>query len=121
MQRGLRNWLGFNKPRDAPKLSDIQDNVWYSGNLFVFGMTHSGERVDERTVMQIITVYVCVRLLSNTIAGLQLNLHICATINSLCPRFAPLLAKSLITKAEYVKIDTMIAQKYGVSSCSIFR
>lgn len=32
-----------------------------------------------------------------------------------------LLAKSLITKAEYAKIDTMIAQKYGVSSCSIFR
>ena len=32
-----------------------------------------------------------------------------------------LLASSLITKAEYAKIDTMIAQKYGISSCSIFR
>lgn len=32
-----------------------------------------------------------------------------------------LLAKSLITKAEYAKIDTMMAEKYGVSSCSIYR
>lgn len=32
-----------------------------------------------------------------------------------------LLAKSLITKTEYTKIDTMMAKKYGVSSCSIFR
>lgn len=32
-----------------------------------------------------------------------------------------LLAKSLITKTEYAKIDTMMAQKYGVSSCSIYR
>ncbi len=32
-----------------------------------------------------------------------------------------LLSQSLITKAEYAKIDTMIAQKYGISSCSIFR
>ncbi|HOO06331.1 MAG TPA: hypothetical protein P5092_15390 [Ruminococcus sp.] len=32
-----------------------------------------------------------------------------------------LLKQSLITKAEYAKIDTMIAEKYGVSSCSIFR
>lgn len=32
-----------------------------------------------------------------------------------------LLSQSLITKAEYAKIDTMMAKKYGVSSCSIFR
>ena len=32
-----------------------------------------------------------------------------------------LLKRSLIAKAEYAKIDTMIAQKYGISSCSIFR
>ena len=71
MQMGLLNWLGFNKPRDAPSLPDIRDNVRDSGNLFVFGMTHSGERVDERTAMQIVTVYACVRLLSNTIADLS--------------------------------------------------
>lgn len=32
-----------------------------------------------------------------------------------------LLSQSLITKAEYAKIDTMMAKKYGVSSFSIFR
>lgn len=32
-----------------------------------------------------------------------------------------LLSQALITKAEYAKIDTRIAQKYGISSCSIFR
>lgn len=32
-----------------------------------------------------------------------------------------LLEKSLITRKEYAKIDTMMAEKYGVSSCSIFR
>ena len=72
---GFLSWLGISKPRDAPMLPDIQDNVRDSGNLFVFGMTHSGERVDERTAMQIVTVYACVRLLSNTIAGLPLHLY----------------------------------------------
>ena len=32
-----------------------------------------------------------------------------------------LLSQAIITKAEYAKIDTRIAQKYGISSCSIFR
>ncbi|HRU96046.1 MAG TPA: hypothetical protein P5092_01230 [Ruminococcus sp.] len=32
-----------------------------------------------------------------------------------------LLSQSLITKAEYAKIDTKMVQKYGISSCSIFR
>ena len=32
-----------------------------------------------------------------------------------------LLNQSLITKAEYARIDTMMAKKYGISSCSIFR
>ncbi len=31
--------------------------------------------MDERTAMQIVTVYACVRLLSNTIAGLPLHLY----------------------------------------------
>lgn len=52
---GFMSRFGFNKPRDAPKILDISDNVRDSGNLFVFGMTHSGERVDERTAMQIVT------------------------------------------------------------------
>lgn len=32
-----------------------------------------------------------------------------------------LLEKSVITRKEYAKIDTMIARKYGIFSCSIFR
>ncbi|MGB4091669.1 MAG: SHOCT domain-containing protein [Ruminococcus flavefaciens] len=32
-----------------------------------------------------------------------------------------LLSQALITKTEYAKIDTMMAKKYGISSCSIFR
>ena len=30
-------------------------------------------------------------------------------------------SKGLITAQEYAKIDTIIAEKYGISSCSIFR
>ena len=32
-----------------------------------------------------------------------------------------MLKRGLISKEEYVKIDTIIAQKHGVSLCSIFR
>ena len=74
---GFREWFGFTKPRDAPdtELPKIEDNVRDSGGVFVFGMTNSGERVDEKSAMQIATVYACVRLLSNTIAGLPLHLY----------------------------------------------
>lgn len=30
-------------------------------------------------------------------------------------------SKGLISAKEYAKIDTIIANKYGISSCSIFR
>lgn len=72
---GLLEWLGFAKPRDAPKLPDIQDNVRDSGNTFIFGRADSGERVDEKSAMQISTVYACVRLLSESVAGLPLHLY----------------------------------------------
>lgn len=32
-----------------------------------------------------------------------------------------MLSKGLISKEEYAEIDMIIAKKYGVSSCSIFR
>lgn len=32
-----------------------------------------------------------------------------------------MLSKGIIAEAEYVKIDTIMAQRYGISSCSIFR
>lgn len=69
------NWLGFNNPRDAPKEPDIRNNVRDSGTLFVFGKANSGENVDEKSAMQIATVYACVRLLADSIAQLPLHLY----------------------------------------------
>lgn len=78
---GLFEWLGFGKPRDAPEikeaegLPEITDNVRDSGQTFFFGTATSGERVDEKSAMQISTVYACVRLLAETVAGLPLHLY----------------------------------------------
>jgi len=35
--------------------------------------------------------------------------------------FRKWLAEGIITEDELLKIDTLIAQKYGLSSCSIYR
>ena len=80
---GFFSWLGFGKPRDAPTgektertgLPEITDNVRDSGQTFFFGTASSGERVDEKSAMQISTVYACVRLLAETVAGLPLHLY----------------------------------------------
>ena len=80
---GFFSWLGFGKPRDAPEgtksertgLPEITDNVRDSGQTFFFGTASSGERVDEKSAMQISTVYACVRLLAETVAGLPLHLY----------------------------------------------
>jgi len=71
---GFREWLGLS-PRDGPSLPKITDNVRDSGQTFVFGKADSGERVDEKSAMQIATVYACVRLLAETIAALPLHLY----------------------------------------------
>ena len=72
-----REWFGFTKPRDAPdtELPQIEDNVRDSGGVFVFGMTNSGELVNEKSALQISTVYACVRLLAETVASLPLHLN----------------------------------------------
>ena len=72
---GFLNWLGFRYPRDAPDVPDIRDDVRDSGTLFVFGRANSGEMVDERSAMQISTVYACVRLLAESVAQLPLHLY----------------------------------------------
>ncbi len=59
-------------PESVP---DIQDNVRDSGTLFVFGKANSGEMVNERSAMQIATVYACVRLLAESVASLPLHLY----------------------------------------------
>ena len=69
------NWLGFGKPRDAPALPDVVDNVRDSGTVFVFGRANSGEQVDEKSAMQIATVYACVRLLAESVGQLPLHLY----------------------------------------------
>ena len=74
---GFFNWLGFGNPRDAPALPDVRDNVRDSGTLLVFGRSNSGEQVDEKSAMQIATVYACVRLLAESVAQLPLHLYKC--------------------------------------------
>lgn len=59
-------------PESVP---DIQDDVRDSGTLFVFGKANSGEMVNERSAMQIATVYACVRLLAESVASLPLHLY----------------------------------------------
>ena len=68
---GFLDWLGISA-RDAPQ---VTDSVRDSGQTFVFGKADSGERVDEKSAMQIATVYACVRLLAETVAGLPLHLY----------------------------------------------
>lgn len=89
---GFLEWMGFSKPRDAPvesrpketepdeaapkeKLPEVMDSVRDSGQMFSFGTSNSGERVDEQSAMQIATVYACVRVLAETVAALPLHLY----------------------------------------------
>ena len=71
---GFMEWLGFHQPRAGPTVPEIRDNVRDSGTLFVFGRVNSGEQVDEKSAMQIATVYACVRLLADSVAQLPLHL-----------------------------------------------
>lgn len=76
---GFLEWMGFGKPRDAPTnkpgLPEVTNNVRDSSQTFFFGTASSGERVDEKSAMQISAVYACVRLLAETVAGLPLHLY----------------------------------------------
>ena len=80
MAGGFLSWLGFGNPRDAPAqkaetLPDVTNNVRDSGGVFIFGTAESGERVDEKSALQIATVYACVRLLAETVAALPFHLY----------------------------------------------
>lgn len=72
---GFMRWLGFNNSRDAPAVPDVRNNVRDSGTLFVFGKADSGMTVDEKSAMQIASVYACVRLLAESVAQLPLHLY----------------------------------------------
>ena len=65
----------FLKPHNRETAPAITDNIRDSGQMFVFGTSDSGEVVNERSSMQIATVYACVRLLAESVAGLPLHLY----------------------------------------------
>ena len=58
------------RSRDQPK-----DSLNGSRYSFLFGGTSSGKPVNETTAMQMTAVYSCVRILSETVAGLPLNVY----------------------------------------------
>src|SRR5574344_1044205 len=58
------------KARDKPK-----DSLGGSRYSFFFGSTTAGKPVNEQTAMQMTAVYSCVRILSETIAGLPLHVY----------------------------------------------
>lgn len=70
---GIFNFLKPHNKRET--VPDISNSVRDSGQIFVFGKSDSGENVNEKSAMQIATVYACVRLLAETIAGLPLHLY----------------------------------------------
>lgn len=65
----------FLKPHNREIIPAVTDNVRDSGQIFIFGRSDSGEMVNEKSAMQIATVYACVRLLAESIAGLPLHLY----------------------------------------------
>jgi len=61
---------GIFKARDKPK--NTLSGSYYS---FFFGSTSAGKPVNEQTAMQMTAVYSCVRILSETLAGLPLHVY----------------------------------------------
>ena len=61
---------GLFRSRDKPTNSTNG-----SGYRFLFGGSNSGKNVNERSAMQMTAVYSCVRILSESIAGLPVHLY----------------------------------------------
>jgi len=59
------------RSRDHP----VTNSTNGSGYRFFFGTSSSGRRVNERSAMQMTAVYACVRVLSESVAGLPLHLY----------------------------------------------
>ena len=64
-------FTGLFKSRDKPQNS--YDSPSYT---YFFGRANSGKRVTDRTALQHIAVYACVRVLSEAIAQLPLHVSI---------------------------------------------
>lgn len=67
---GIKEFFHFGRARDKP-------TDFYNGTdcRFLFGPTTSGKNVNEFTAMQTTAVYSCVRILSEAIASLPLNIY----------------------------------------------
>jgi len=61
---------GLFKSRDKPK-----NRTAGSAYSFFLGNSTAGKRVNERSAMQLTTVYACVRILAEAVASLPLNLY----------------------------------------------
>ena len=68
---------GLFRSRDKPTNSTNG-----SGYRFLFGGSNSGKNVNERSAMQMTAVYACVRILSESIAGLPVHLYQCVDSGS---------------------------------------
>ncbi|WP_294143869.1 phage portal protein [uncultured Clostridium sp.] len=62
---------GLFRSRDKP----VTDSTNGSGYRFWFGGSTAGKHVNEHSAMQMTAVYACVRILSESIAGLPLHLY----------------------------------------------
>lgn len=59
----------------SKKDKQINDRASFWGRMPFFGLSTAGEPVNERSAMQQTAVYACIRILSETIASLPLNLY----------------------------------------------
>lgn len=66
---GFKEFFGIGGARDKPK------DMVGQGTQFFFGRTSAGKVVNEKTAMQITAVYGCVRILSEAIASLPINIY----------------------------------------------
>ncbi len=60
---------GLFKARDKPK------DYYSGGSPFFFGGTAAGKAVNEKTALSVTTVYACVRVLAEAVAGLPLHVY----------------------------------------------
>lgn len=67
---GIRSLMGLRGARDKPR-------NFYAGSAlsFLFGRSTSGKPVNERTAMQTMAVYSCVRILAEAVASLPLHIY----------------------------------------------
>lgn len=67
----VQEWRG--NPLDNPSMSLMNPAIW--SWLAGGEPTASGELISEQTALQIVTVYACVRVLAESVAGLPLKLY----------------------------------------------